>query len=159
MSFKPEIVGIANVAGSVVVNEQERRDQLLVALAAAPLDRIRLMKTAFLVWYRNGKPESGPFRFEPYLYGPCSFELYHTLHQLQIEHLITQLPADGSKYSPYRLTELGKEAESRAEQRLGWRITNDLQETASWCSGLAFRSLLQEVYREAPDFATQSVLR
>jgi hypothetical protein len=40
-------------------------DQLVVALRAAPLDRIRLMKTAFLHWHRRGRPAEGPFTFRP----------------------------------------------------------------------------------------------
>ena len=59
-----------------------KRDWILLALRKTPLDRIRLMKTLFLVWNRSGRSIAGYFEFEPYLYGPCSLEMYSVLDDL-----------------------------------------------------------------------------
>src|SRR3989442_8164544 len=71
---------------------REKRDYLRVALDAVPLDRVRLMKTAFLVWHKQGRPRSGPFAFEPYLYGPCAFDLYTSIEQLERRGEIVRAP-------------------------------------------------------------------
>src|SRR5262245_12129268 len=84
--------------------------QILTALSAEPLDRIRLMKTLFLAWYRNGCPETGPFTFEPYLYGPCAFDLYTVLEDLERRGLIAQAPHTSSRWARYHLTEAGRRA-------------------------------------------------
>jgi uncharacterized protein YwgA len=135
---------------------QAQQDQLLVALDAAPLDRIRLMKTAFLVWYRQGRPSSGPFTFEPYLYGPCSFQLYRALDQLVHRGLVVQEPTSG-RTGRYYLTPRGREALPRARQRVG-SAWEELFNTAQWSRDQSFDSLLRSVYSEAPEYASQSVL-
>lgn len=139
--------------------ESRAQAQILVALSGAPLDRIRLMKTLFIVWYRSGKREQGPFFFEPYLYGPCSFEVYRELDKLQAQGLIVQAPDPIPQSSRYHLTATGKRAAERAAQLLGPKLSLELQETARWSAGLSFRNLLDSVYSEAPEFATRSVAR
>jgi len=139
--------------------ESTAQAQILVALSGAALDRIRLMKTLFIVWYRSGKREQGPFFFEPYLYGPCSFEVYRELDKLQARGLVVQAPHPIAQRSRYHLTTAGKRAAEAAVQLLGPKLSRDLQETARWSAGLSFRSLLDSVYSEAPEFATRSVAR
>ena len=86
--------------------ERRAQAQLLVALSGAALDRIRLMKTLFLVWYRHGRPPEGPFFFKPYLYGPCSFEVYRELDKLQAAGLVVQ--PNPSMQGRYFLTSAGQ---------------------------------------------------
>lgn len=138
--------------------ESARRDQVLVAVAATPLDRIRLMKTAFLVWFRAGQPEEGPFLFQPYLYGPCAFDLYHTLDDLIAERMIVPVSA-GQSSASYYITAVGRREAAEAARRLGPAKANEVSQTARWAVSQGFRSLLRQVYAEAPDFATHSVLR
>ena len=140
-------------------DDRAKRDILLVALQAAPLDRLRLMKTAFLLWHRSGRPREGPFHFQPYLYGPCAFDLYSTLTDLVDRGLITTDPSQPPRWTDYRLTPAGREAAERAAERLGRRTAARLTEIAHWTSRQSFRSLLDVVYEEAPDFAVRSVLR
>jgi hypothetical protein len=143
---------------TTVTYADSKRDILLVALSAAPLDRLRLMKTAFLVWHRTGRPKAGPFHFEPYHYGPCAFDLYATLNELLGYRLIVQA-SPGVRWADYYLTEMGQREARDASRRLGHGATNRILETAAWASRQSFRSLLESVYSEAPDFATRSVLR
>lgn len=131
-------------------------DQILAALSAAPLDRVRLMKTLFLFWYRRGKPRSGPFRFRPYLYGPCAFDLYGALEDMEREGLVVQAPHPVQRWGRYYLTELGTKALALAG--LTREDTEGIGEIANWAAMQGFRSLLEQVYREAPDYASESVL-
>ena len=135
-----------------------REDQILVALRRAPLDRIRLMKTVFLAWYREKCPSPAPFEFQPYMYGPCAFSLYGTLETLQREGLVVQPPHSPSKWSKYYLTQAGIREAEGALVRLGAQ-GHRISEISEWAANQTFRGLLDSVYAEAPDFATVSVFR
>lgn len=135
-----------------------QRAQILAALQTTPLDRVRLMKTIFLLWHRSGQPETGPFTFEPYLYGPCAFDLYAALEDMERRGLIVQAPHAISRWAPYHLTEEGSKA-AALNTDLDKAQRETIAEIASWTAAQSFRSLLDHVYREAPDYATQSILR
>ena len=134
---------------TVAINAQE--GQILVALEAAPLDRIRLMKTLFLVWHRSGRPNTGPFDFQPYLYGPCALDLYTALDGLKARGLV--IPQRGR--SPvYHLTESGKREAVTAP--VDARLRALVAEIARWAVGQELSGLVNQVYAEAPDFAAQA---
>lgn len=135
------------------------RHQILVALSEHPLDRLRLMKTLFLVWYRSGRPTSGPFLFCPYLYGPYSLDVYKTLFQLERAGLVVQAPHPIGRWGSYYLTEAGRDEAVYAESYLDPESSRRLKETARWAANQTFRSLLRVVYSEAPEFAARSVVR
>lgn len=137
--------------------ERRAQAQLLVALSGAALDRIRLMKTLFLVWYRHGRPPEGPFFFKPYLYGPCSFEVYRELDKLQAAGLVVQ--PNPSMQGRYFLTSAGQDAAVRAQRYLKRELATDLKKKAQWSTTLSFQDLLRAVYAKAPEFATRSVVR
>ncbi len=139
--------------------ERVRRDVILVALQAAPLDRLRLMKTAFLVWHLSDRPKTGPFDFEPYLYGPCAFDLYTTLDSLADDGFVVRTPYPVFRRAPYHLTDKGKREAEEATARLGHKVSSRVTKVAAWAKKQSFRSLLDFVYDQAPDFAARSVLR
>lgn len=132
-------------------------DQILTALQAAPLDRIRLMKTVFLVWHRSGRPQTGPFHFQPYLYGPCAFDLYTALEDMEHRGLIAQTPHPISRWASYYLTGAGKAEASRLTLECAQHVI--IADIARWAATQTFRSLLNQVYQEAPDYASNSILR
>lgn len=135
---------------------KSQQDQILVALQTVPLDRIRLMKTLFLFWYRNGRPANGPFSFKPYLYGPCSFDLYTALDDMVKNGLIVQALHSISRWANYHLTEAGLKAITCVS--LDSTHRGQIVEIAHWSATQSFQSLLKQVYTEAPDYATQSIL-
>jgi len=136
-----------------------RQEWILLLLREKPLDRIRLMKALFLVWNRSHRNVEGFFEFIPYMYGPCSFELYRQLDQAQHLRLITQAPHVASRWAPYFLTERGivnvEKLVGRVDPHTANLISNVVQEVSS----LSFHNLLRRVYSEAPDFAVSSVVR
>lgn len=134
-----------------------QRAQIIAALNAAPLDRVRLMKTLFLFWHRAGEPSTGPFQFRPYLYGPCAFDLYSALEALDGEGLVVQAPHPDERWGRYYLTGAGMKVVARSQ--LGKTDVETIGEIANWAAAQSFRSLLDRVYREAPAFAAESVLR
>lgn len=89
------------------MNALSKREWILLLLRQKPLDRIRLMKALFLIWHRSGRNLKDYYEFTPYMYGPCSFELYTELDALQREHLVSQAPHPVAKWAPYHLTPIG----------------------------------------------------
>jgi len=138
---------------------QEKAKWILATLYFAPMDRIRLMKSLFLTWYRTGKSIPDYFQFEPYLYGPCSFEVYRILDDLEREGLIIRLPNPVPNWSIYYLTEKGKQVAQEAISQIEPTLRDRLKESAGEVTRLSFYQLLKRVYEEAPEFAINSVVK
>jgi hypothetical protein len=135
-----------------------KQDWILLALRKTPLDRIHLMKTLFLVWNRSGRGIPGYFVFEPYLYGPCSFEVYSVLDLLSRQRLIVQPPHSVQQWAKYYLTKQGRDVVQKAAKAVDPSKLSLLEQVAQEVSQLGFYELLQKVYSEAPEFAANSIL-
>ena len=140
----------------------DKCEWILLALHHKPLDRVRLMMALFLFWRRNRERLEEFFSFEPYLYGPCSFEVYRALEFLEREHLIVRLPQPIYEQAPYYLTPRGTQASVEFEAHLQTempglldKFRSDVEEAAQ----LGFLSLLRKVYEDAPAYAARSVIR
>ena len=134
-------------------------DWILLALRTAPLDRIRLMKSLFLLWRRLGQDIPDFFTFEPYLYGPCSFELYTALADLSLKNLVVQPPHPSRARAKYYLTERGRQVADEVAAEVEKDLLALLQRIVREVSELGFVDLLRRVYSEAPEFAANSVAR
>lgn len=136
-----------------------KRDWILIVLQKKPLDRIHIMKALFLIGHRSKKKIADYFIFEPYLYGPCSLEVYSELRGLLASGLIVQPAHALETWGNYHLTEEGaakaQEAFSKADSETAAFINSILDEIAN----LSFFDLLKKVYEEAPEFAVNSVIR
>lgn len=135
-----------------------KRDWLLLLLRHRPLDRIRLMKSLFLIWHRSGRKLEGFYEFVPYRYGPCSFELYGELEHLEQQHLVSQPPHSVARWASYYLTPAGEREASTVEKKADDRTVRFVESIAREACSLDFHALLRKVYFEAPDFASRTVL-
>lgn len=140
----------------------KKHEWILLALRYKPLDRVRLMKALFLFWWHHKDRLEGFFTFQPYLYGPCSFEVYRVLEVLEQKRLIVQLPQPIQEWSPYYLTPRGEREAEKAKARLAEEspeLAEAFRSTVEEVARLSFRNLLRRVYGEAPEYATRSVIR
>ncbi|MBC7109088.1 MAG: hypothetical protein H5T41_09965 [Methanomassiliicoccales archaeon] len=135
-----------------------KRDWILLILKMMPLDRIRLMKALFLLWNRSGRNIPGYFEFVPYLYGPCSFEVYSVLADMSRQGLIVQPPHPTRQWAKYYLTERGKVAAEEAMRTVDLNTQALLKQVVQEVSQLGFYELLRRVYDEAPEFAVNSII-
>jgi len=135
-----------------------KRDWLFLLLRHKPLDRIRLMKSLFLIWHRSGRKLKGFYEFTPYRYGPCSFELYRELEHLEQQHFVSQPPHGVVRWASYYLTPAGENEASRVASKADARTVQFVGSIAREVSSLGFHALLRKVYTEAPDFASRTVL-
>ncbi len=138
--------------------EHPKAKWILAMLRIAPLDRIHIMKALFLLQRRVGEIPNY-FHFEPYLYGPCSFEVYEVLAALEEEGIIVRPLHPMPQWVEYYLTQRGKKEADRAANGIAPDLLQRLEEVTKEVSRLGFYELLQRVYEEAPDFAVNSVLR
>ncbi len=136
-----------------------KKDWILLALRQTPLDRIHIMKTLFLIWHRSGRKLRDYFEFVPYLYGPCSFEVYSVLENLQANGYIVQPPHPMPQWVNYYLTDVGKREAKEASKRASPETLRFIETVAGEASQLRFHELLRKVYAEAPDFAVNSMFR
>ncbi len=139
--------------------ELRKKDWILIALRQTPLDRIHIMKMLFLIWHRSGRKLLDYFEFVPYLYGPCSFEVYSILDRLQAEGYIVQPPHPMPQWVNYYLTEKARREADVIAKTGPLEIVRFIEEVAKEVSQLDFSELLRKVYAEAPDFAANSIFR
>lgn len=95
---------------------------------------------------------------KPYMYGPCSFDLYTELDAAQQEHLISQAPHPVAQWSAYHLTPAGAREAAAVQNASPPETVNLVRAIAEEVASHGFHALLRKVYSEAPDFASQTVL-
>lgn len=144
-----------------------RRDWLMLfaSFEGAPdgLDPIRVQKGLFLFAMRGAVDESEQYTFKPYDYGPMSASIYTDLDALAEERLLERLPVPGKNWSRYRPTEAGLQ---RGIELLELAINSgrlaaaqQLHQIKQEVSSVGFNDLLERVYSEYPEYASNSVFR
>jgi hypothetical protein len=136
-----------------------KQEWILLLLREKPMDRIRLMKALFLIWHRSGRKISGFYDFLPYMYGPCSFDLYRELESAERLQLISQAPHPIDRWADYFLTARGEHAADAAVRKIDSNSREIIRSVASEVTKVGFQELLRRVYDEAPDFAENSVVQ
>ncbi len=147
------------VIKGVIYMELSKKYSLLLALRENALDRIHIMKALFLIWHRSGRNIKDYFIFVPYLYGPCSFDVYSALEDLQSEDLIIRPLHSVPQWVSYHLTERGRRKADEIEKSLSQNTLKLIKDVVNEISELDFYGLLKKVYTEAPDFAINSIFK
>jgi hypothetical protein len=119
------------------------------------LDRIRLMKAAFLVDRKGPDSWDGMFAFRPYTYGPFDSDVYRARDHLMEQGFLLSVPG---RYGTYRLTNKGKERVAEIETEIGDIAANWVRSIGRWVTRRSFSKLIQSIYAEYPDYAKHSAL-
>ena len=144
-------------------NIMEKKDWLLVYiyLPLPPknlIDPIRIMKGLFLISKKlEGKLEKF-YEFKPYLYGPCSFEVYRDLLSLNMSGLIDEYTPLNSSWSYYRITKEGEKQAKKLVNEIPKDILKVMKKIKQEVVNLSFLDLLRKVYKEYPDYAKNSIV-
>jgi hypothetical protein len=117
------------------------------------------MKALFLIWQRSNRRIPDFYEFVPYMFGPCSFDLYRELDSAENQRLVVQAPHPVMRWAPYFLTATGRAIADNVAFKTDRNTIQLVRSIASEVQSLPFLKLLQRVYTEAPDFATKSVAR
>jgi len=118
--------------------------------------RIKLMKELFVLG-QTIKP-SNFYKFVPYLYGPCSFELYEDLETLTQERLVDIFDEYRDGHGLYSLTKEGTEKSKKIFDSLDKAISDKINQIKGELNQLSFLDLLKKIYKEYPDFAKKSMV-
>jgi uncharacterized protein YwgA len=97
------------------------------------------------------------YEFEPYLYGPCSFEVYRDLELLTKERLITQVPSE-ERWFYYRITPLGKDKIKEILKTMDEKLAHEILKIKKFVLSKNIFELLQYVYSKYPEYAKNSII-
>lgn len=142
----------------------QKQDWLLVYLflpsksKTSLIDPIRIMKGLFLFRMEFKDELKDFYDFTPYLYGPCSFEIYNDLIRLQLEGLVDDYSQPLSRWNYYRLTEKGQEQARILIKDIPSKLLTRLKAIKIKITSLSFLELLREIYKEHPEYAQNSVI-
>ena len=117
---------------------------------------IQLQKTLFKFAMEFQIPQDEKYEFVPYNWGPCSFEIYDDLGLMREQGLVEAIPS-GSGWNIYRLTELGKAKSIELLKQANSTFVGALDEVRNWVTSRDFETLLRDVYKEYPKYATESL--
>ena len=141
----------------------EKRN-ILLALMYLPTDKkleimspIQIMKALFLFKMELKLPDSEFYKFEPYLYGPCSFEVYSDLASLQIQGL-TDAESSFWGWKYYRLTDKGRNVAEEVVKKMDKSMLDSLQSIKNIVMSKNFMELLRYVYTKYPEYAKNSII-
>jgi len=127
--------------------------------AAEPIDPIRIMKGLFLFGMEKRTELRDFYVFEPYLYGPCSFQVYNDLRELIATGDVDELTLfPFRRWSYYRLTEQGKRRAQQIIAILPKALVAELGNVKKTVMSKSFLDLLRYVYKKYPAYATESII-
>ncbi len=147
------------------ITNMNRKDWILLLLYAKGKEgsfcepirgRIKLMKELFVLG-QTIKP-SNFYEFIPYLYGPCSFELYKDLEALTEKRLVDIFDEYRDGHGLYSLTKEGIEKSKKIFDSLDKTISDKISQIKGELNQLSFLDLLKKIYKEYPDFAKKSMV-
>lgn len=134
----------------------EKRDWLLLAIGER-IEPIQVQKTLFKFVRESKVPADESYDFVPYNWGPCGFEIYNDLGMLRAEGLVEAVPS-GRGWSVYRLTDLGKDKVRQLLEQANPTLVKALSKVREWVTSRDFETLLRDVYKDYPQYATASLL-
>lgn len=144
------------------------RKSWLLAIISSPgrsgaeneaMDPVRIMKSLFLLGKEAGDQLPNFYEFEPYLYGPCSFEIYEDLEVLKGKGLIDEERAPYQRWSYYRLTANGIAEAENVLKEITDPLRAKMMDIKRLVMELSFLSLLKYVYEKYPEYGKHSLIR
>ncbi len=127
------------------------------------IDRIRIMKGLFVfaqeIEDKDWIQREALYEFEPYNFGPCSFDIYSDLDILNSFGYIheTSLPNEETKY--YRCSVAGHAQAQMLAKNFDEKAISYLKSLKEFFSRLPFEEVLKKVYKKYPAYATKSVFQ
>jgi len=137
------------------------RKEILLSFIALPegkpnvLSPIQIMKGMFLV--KQELHLKNFYQFKPYLYGPCSLEVYRDVQRLVGENFILPLPSvRGWKF--YMVSSKGSKKFEELSKKMDREFLESMRRIKRIVMEKSFIELLKYVYRKYPEFAVNSVI-
>jgi len=137
-----------------------RRDILLCFIALPEgktnvLSPIQIMKGMFLI--KQELNVSNFYEFKPYLYGPCSLEVYEDIQRFVEENLILLLPSIRG-WKLYTISSKGMEKFKAISKTMDEEFLENMRRIKKIVMEKSFIELLKYVYEKYPEFAINSII-
>jgi len=142
----------------------KKQDWLIVYLSLPSatktnwIDPIRIMKGLFLFKMELKNKLKNFYNYIPYLYGPCSFEIYEDLIELQLKGIVDSYFHPLQRWSYYRLTEKGQTYVKSLIKEAPTEFLEKLKTIKIKVTSLSFLELLKDIYKKYPEYAQNSVI-
>ena len=133
----------------------EKCDWLLISIGEG-IEPIQLQKLLFKFAEESEAPQGELYEFEPYNWGPCSFEIYDDLSALRSNDLLEAIPC-GRGWNKYRLTCKGKDQVEKLKHSADAKLLKRLDGNYQYVTNRNFGQLLKDVYEDYPEFAKKSL--
>lgn len=119
-----------------------------------------MQKGVFLLSMGGPAAWRGLYDFSPYNWGPYSGGLAADLDRLRADNVLRVAAVPGSRYGQYVPTSAGQHlATSLWTDDLTAEERGFLQQVRRYVTSRSFDRLLTDVYREYPEYATESLFR
>ena len=135
----------------------EKRDWLLLAIHDR-LEPIQIQKTLFKFAKESDAPSNEIYTFVPYDWGPCSLEIYDDLAILRDEGFVHFVPS-GRGWSLYSVTDAGQRKQDSLRKDAPPNFLASLDQARTYVTSRDFETLLEDIYEEYPEFASQSLFK
>ena len=119
------------------------------------MEPVQIMKAMFLI--KQELNLSDFYEFKPYLYGPCSFEVYSDLLKFENARLIDKMLSLWG-WRRYRITPKGRIEAERYLQEESQEVKIKILEIKKIVLSKSFLELLRYVYEEYPEYAKNSII-
>lgn len=133
----------------------EKSEWLLMAIGDR-IEPIQIQKTMFKFAKEADASSDTIYEFEPYNWGPCSFEIYDDLAILRERGLVETVPTHRG-WSTYRLSGKGQREATELRSKANKKLLQKLDEVRQWVVSRTFEQLLRDVYAGYPMYAVQSM--
>ena len=134
------------------------KNQWLLLPIGEGIAPIQLQKLLFKFAKESKAPQRELYEFEPYNWGPCSFEIYDDLSALRLGGAVEAIPS-GRGWSRYRLIDKGKDQVEELRQEADGELREQLEEKYQYVTSRTFKNLLKDVYKDYPEFAVKSLFK
>lgn len=119
------------------------------------MNSIQIMQSMFLL--NQDKVLSKFYKFQPYLYGACSFEIYLDLMELEYKGFIDSIYTE-QMGECYRITKKGIEEVKKYEKNLDKDIITKIYEKKEIVLSKSFLELFEYIYTKYPEYAKNSII-
>jgi hypothetical protein len=148
--------------GPVLFTSRQKLLLLFLSVDEDKLDPIRIQKGMFIFGQEAPKdwiPPTERYKFVPYNFGPCSFELYDDLSLLEVLGFLNSEIIPGKSWNYYSLTKKGKGIIPEIMKSFPREAYEFMIQIRQFLKKVTFEILLKAVYKAYPKYAEKSVFK
>jgi len=141
----------------------KKKDWILTVLNCSEdktLSPVQLQKSLFLLKYMNPDAFSNNFyNFIPYHYGPFCLNIYEDADLLKFNEMININVNTIERWNIYSITDKGIKHVDDLKKQIKPELYNYALKIVKWVKNKSFSQLINEIYKQFPEFKVNSVFK